>query len=103
MTQDNLIDVLKRYDAALRENGAKVLFIFGSRARGAETLRVISVEDLIADRMAQALAGKPFRNDMQNQAVRLYQLAEGIDSDYLDRRIRTETGGAASLEGRVHD
>jgi hypothetical protein len=35
---------------------------------------------------------------MQNQAVRLYQLAGGIDSDYLDRRIRTETGGEASLE-----
>jgi hypothetical protein len=62
------------------------------------TLRVIPVEDLIADRMAQALAGKPFRKDMQNQAVRLYELAEGIDSDYLERRIRTETGGEASLE-----
>ncbi len=62
------------------------------------TLRVIPVEDLIADRMAQALAGKPFREDMQNQAVRLYELAEGIESDYLERRIRTETGGEASLE-----
>jgi hypothetical protein len=59
---------------------------------------VAASKDLIADRMAQALAGKSFRNDMQNQAVRLYQLAEGIDSDYLDRRIRTETGDEAPLE-----
>ncbi len=69
----------------------------GPEERGL-TLRVIPVEDLIADRMAQALAGKPFRKDMQNQSVRLYELAESIDSDYLERRIRTETGGEASLE-----
>lgn len=31
-----LIDVLKTYDAALRENGATGLFIFGSRARGTD-------------------------------------------------------------------
>jgi predicted nucleotidyltransferase len=29
-----LIEALRRYDAALRENGATGLFIFGSRARG---------------------------------------------------------------------
>ncbi|MBV8190844.1 MAG: hypothetical protein JOY64_03650 [Alphaproteobacteria bacterium] len=62
------------------------------------TLRVIPIEDLIADRMAQALATNVIREDMQNQAVRLYQLAEGLDSDYLDRRIRTETGGEGSLQ-----
>lgn len=32
----NLVDVLRRYDAALRENGATALFVFGSRARGSE-------------------------------------------------------------------
>lgn len=62
------------------------------------TLHVIPVEDLIADRMAQALAGKSLRKDMQNQAVRLFQLSEGLDRDYLDGRIRTETGNDASLE-----
>jgi hypothetical protein len=30
-----LTKVLKTYDAALRENGATALFVFGSRARGA--------------------------------------------------------------------
>ena len=32
-----LIERLKAYDAALRENGATGLFIFGSRARGTNT------------------------------------------------------------------
>ena len=36
MYRGNLIDVLRGYDTALRENGATALFIFGSRARGAE-------------------------------------------------------------------
>lgn len=65
---------------------------------GQARLSVIPVEDLIADRMAQALAGRSIRTDMQNQAVRLYQLAEGVDEDYLNARIRTETGNDASLE-----
>jgi predicted nucleotidyltransferase len=34
MNQAALIEVLKTYDAALRENGATGLFIFGSRAVG---------------------------------------------------------------------
>jgi len=36
MDQATLIEVLKAYDAALRENGATGLFIFGSRAVGKE-------------------------------------------------------------------
>ncbi|MDI1284558.1 MAG: hypothetical protein PSV46_09185 [Reyranella sp.] len=60
--------------------------------------RVIACEDLIADRMAQALAGRKIREDMRNQAVRLYQLAGGLDDAYLDLRVRTETGDVASLE-----
>jgi len=32
----NLIDVLRGYDAVLRDNGATALFVFGSRARGSE-------------------------------------------------------------------
>jgi uncharacterized protein len=35
MDRRDLIAVLGSYDAALRENGAMGLFIFGSRARGA--------------------------------------------------------------------
>jgi uncharacterized protein len=36
MNRISLIKTLKAYDAALRENGATALFVFGSRARGAE-------------------------------------------------------------------
>jgi predicted nucleotidyltransferase len=32
----NLVDVLRSYAAALRENGATALFVFGSRARGSQ-------------------------------------------------------------------
>jgi hypothetical protein len=60
-------------------------------------LRIIPVEDLIADRMAQALAGSRIREDMKSQAVSLYQFAERPDPQYLDRRIRDETANEASL------
>ncbi|MGA8615256.1 MAG: nucleotidyltransferase family protein [Xanthobacteraceae bacterium] len=36
MKRSDLTEVLHRYDAALRENGATGLFVFGSRARGNE-------------------------------------------------------------------
>lgn len=66
-------------------------------SEGQELAWVIPVEDLIADRMAQAFAGSAVRNDMKNQAVRLYQFAELPDHAYLDKRIRTETADEASL------
>ena len=47
MKQGNLIEVLKTYDAALRENGATAVFVFGSRARGTE--RADSDLDLFID------------------------------------------------------
>lgn len=47
MDQAALIETLKRYDAALRENGATGLFIFGSRAR--DTHRPDSDLDLFID------------------------------------------------------
>jgi predicted nucleotidyltransferase len=36
MTRDALIDILKSYDARLRETGATGLYMFGSRAAGTE-------------------------------------------------------------------
>jgi predicted nucleotidyltransferase len=42
-----LVNILKRYDAVLRANGATGLFIFGSRARG--TSRPDSDLDLFID------------------------------------------------------
>ncbi len=53
-------------------------------------LRVIPIEDVIADRIGQALAGSRIDERMRNQAIRLYQLAGGVDRSYLDRRIAEE-------------
>ena len=47
MDRQALIAALKKYGAALRENGATGLFIFGSRARGAH--RANSDLDLFID------------------------------------------------------
>jgi predicted nucleotidyltransferase len=47
MNRTRLIDVLKTYDAALRDNGATGLFIFGSRALGIQ--RADSDLDLFID------------------------------------------------------
>lgn len=47
MNRIELIEILKKYDAPLRENGATGLFIFGSRAR--DTHRADSDLDLFID------------------------------------------------------
>src|SRR5258708_12571252 len=53
--------------------------------------RFLPVEDLIADRMSQAFAAKPAREDMPNQAFRLHQLADRLDQPHLDNRIPPQT------------
>jgi hypothetical protein len=68
----------------------------------AETARfqIISVEDLIADRMGQYASGSA--PDMLGQAQALLRLSPGLDRAYLDARIRQETVGdygAEDLEG----
>lgn len=50
---------------------------------------VISVEDLIADRMGQYASGTA--RDRLQQAQTLYRLHPSLDKVYLDRRIREET------------
>ena len=59
MKQANLIEVLRTYDAALRENGATAVFIFGSRARGTE--RPDSDLDLFIDYNPTAKIPNMFR------------------------------------------
>ena len=57
---------------------------------------VLSVEDLIADRMGQyASHSAPDRLD---QARILFALHPSLDRTYLDRRIRHETGGEHGIE-----
>ncbi len=69
MTNANLIEALKAFDPALRENGATALFIFGSRARGTE--RPDSDLDLFIDYDPAARIPK---------IVRLMQIEERISA-----------------------
>ena len=52
---------------------------------------VISVEDIIADRMGQFASGTA--PDMREQARRLFILHNQADISYMDKRIRYESGG----------
>jgi predicted nucleotidyltransferase len=59
MNQATLIELLRTYDAALRENGATGLFMFGSRAVGTE--RPDSDLDLFIDYEPEAKIPNLFR------------------------------------------
>lgn len=57
---------------------------------------LISVEDLIADRMGQYASGTA--RDRMQQAQTLYRLHPSLDKVYLDRRIREETINEYGIE-----
>jgi hypothetical protein len=57
---------------------------------------VISVEDLIADRMGQYASGTAA--DRLQQAQTLFDLHPSLDKVYLDRRIREETVNDYGIE-----
>lgn len=57
---------------------------------------IISVEDMIADRMGQFASGSA--PEMLAQAQRLLALHSDADRAYLDRRIREETIGDYGIE-----
>jgi hypothetical protein len=58
--------------------------------------RVISVEDLIADRMGQYASGTA--RDRLDQARILLQLHPDAEMDYLDQRIKEESAGDYGLK-----
>mgnify|MGYP001611256379 CR=1 FL=1 len=61
---------------------------------------VISVEDMIADRMGQYASGTA--REMREQARRLFILHADADIDYMEQRIRYESAGdygVADLKG----
>lgn len=68
---------------------------------GAGAFVVISVEDLIADRMGQYASGSA--PDRLAQARGLFGLQHSLDRDYLERRIRHETGGDYGIEDLEKD
>jgi hypothetical protein len=63
---------------------------------GEPPVRILSLEDLIADRMGQYASGTA--REMLEQARQLLPLVSEADRDYLDRRIRTETMGDYGVE-----
>jgi hypothetical protein len=60
------------------------------------TIAVISIEDIIADRMGQFASGSA--REMREQARQLLILHKDADTAYLDRRIREETAGDYGLD-----
>lgn len=66
-----------------------------------EQFAIISVEDLIADRMGQYHSGTA--PEMLGQAQTLFRLYQDADCSYLERRIREETAndyGVADLQSK---
>ena len=63
---------------------------------GEPELAMLSVEDMIADRMGQYASGTA--REMLGQARALYSLPIRFDRDYLDRRIREESVGDYGIE-----
>jgi hypothetical protein len=71
-----------------------------------DAFEIISVEDLIADRMGQYASGST--HEMLGQARTLFVLSPNVDLAYLERRIREETSnehGIATLRSGLegHD
>jgi hypothetical protein len=63
---------------------------------GEDAFVVISVEDLIADRMGQYASGTA--RDRLDQARTLFRLQQVLDRDYLDRHIHEETVGDYGID-----
>ena len=81
-------------DGAADRNRVRIFFVSNDDA-----FEVISVEDLIADRMGQYASGAA--QEMLGQARTLFELSSDLDMDYLESRIREETSndhGIATLQ-----
>lgn len=68
-----------------------VLFDVGADGSAA----IVSIEDMIADRMGQFASGTA--PEMLGQAQALFMVQRGADLVYMDERIRHETGGDYGL------
>lgn len=65
---------------------------------GTGEILIPPVEDMIADRMGQDASAPRGVPEMRDQAVALYKVAEHLDHDYLDRRIREESVNTHTLQ-----
>ena len=76
----------------LAERDRAILFELSSGDR----LIVISIEDLIADRLGQFASGSA--PEMLGQARTIFNLHNDLDMAYMERRIRAETAGDHGIE-----
>ena len=74
------------------DRGRVVLIDLGTDGQAA----IISVEDIIADRMGQFASGTA--PDMLDQAKKLFALHADADLDYLEDHIRHESAGEYGVE-----
>lgn len=63
-----------------------------------DTVLLPSIEDMVADRLAQYSAGSAVDTSRLEQAWALFRLADGLDIAYLCRRVRDEGGDLGLLE-----
>lgn len=61
-------------------------------------VEIISVEDMIADRLAQFVSSGRRDRSMLDQALMLFRVASGIDENYLMKRIKEETSSELDLD-----
>jgi predicted nucleotidyltransferase len=90
MDRPAIVEILRRYDAALRENGATGFFIFGSRARG--THRPDSDLDLFVDYNTEseyvpshATRGRDFRGSRHPVTITTRNALHPLVKDKIER------------------
>jgi hypothetical protein len=60
------------------------------------SVAVIAPEDIIADRMGQYASGSA--REMLGQARALFAICEGLNMDYMERRVAEETAGEYGVQ-----
>lgn len=75
------------FDGRVAEDSDRLVVV---AVEGGEVV-MVGAEDLIADRMGQYNSAPQKVPEMLEQAIYVYELAENLDCEYLDRRIREET------------
>jgi len=72
--------------------------LFALKLRNDLTIKLPSIEDMIADRLAQYAVASPTDDSRLRQAKMLFSVAPTVDKEYVRRRIEEE-GGDPSLLG----
>lgn len=84
--------------SALLDGRASYDRVYLLRLDSGRMVDLISVEDLIADRLGQYNCPPNYDEERLDQAIKIYQLADELDQEYLDKRIVEETMGDFDLK-----